>query len=98
MTTAMHLPPLPAAAVDATEFDDNTWVVFGPNHYAGNIGVRASAIQHRAGIITMDEERPAVQLGSGNQALTPQQARQLALGLLNAAELAEQWAVGASRG
>ena len=91
------LPALPDGATEASEFDDDTRVVFGRRHQAGPISVCASAIQTLTGDICDGPEPgpPSVQLSGADAELTPQQARRLALALLDAAELADQWASAA---
>ncbi|UVO10876.1 hypothetical protein NM962_12640 [Mycobacterium sp. SVM_VP21] len=85
---------LPAGAVAASEVIDGTRVVFGEPQQVGAVSVCATAIQTLAGTIIDSAQlgRPSVQLGGGNTELTPQQARQLARALQEAAEQADRWA------
>ena len=85
------LPNLPAGATNAIEALDDTHVVFSERHHTAGISVCATTVHdgHRL-------ETATVQLGGGNQELTPAQARELANALQEAAALAEQWTASAN--
>jgi len=88
--TTTTLANMPAGAADAIEAPDSTRVIFSERHHTGSISVCASAIQPHPGSHRL--ELASVQLGGGNQELTPAQARLLAAQLIEAADQADIWA------
>jgi hypothetical protein len=91
----MTTTPLPAGAVDAGAFDvDGIRATHGPTLTTGGGRVSAAVCQTTGGDLIMHGEDAAHVLVAAEVALSPAPAREYALQILAAADLAATWAAG----
>lgn len=101
MTDTFKCPP-PAGATESGAWDDSVetgqWWRLVAHAYATSSQaiVEAQVWQNGDGCIDLVSEPPHVRLCAGELMLTPEQARDLAATLLDAADQADGWAQGAA--